>query len=195
MDLLDGTEILKIIITIIIFILLLGLDLDVGIIVGGGSGNITLLRAWRINNALLITGGLVILFLLGDIVIKVKDLGVIRRLGWLSNKSSVGPGAGDTVNIKQTVKIAYHFGLDVDVAGDLSITNTLDCLTDEADGPDSLSHDGVPGDLDPLKGELHLVNKIQIYQVVVLMGKLRGTRDSEWNSLAHKCELSSILNL
>ena len=107
----------------------------------------------------------------------------------------VGSGAGDTVGIKHCVEVAYHSCLNVYVAGDLPITYTLDCLADVADRPDSLTHDGESGNFYPLKGHLHLVDEIQINQVVILMRKLRRTRDCKRNFLANEREIRAIFHL
>ena len=77
---------------------------------------------------------------------------------------------------------------------DTALVNTLNSLVNESNRAKVLPHVLHPRDLDPLQGDLHLVDKVQVNDVVCSMLECLGAGDSKRNLAAHKGEVHTISN-
>ena len=104
-------------------------------------------------------------------------------------------GAGDAVHVEHVEHVADNLGLEVNCALDLALGDALHSLAYRSNNSNILAVKKHPRHLDVEQGDPHLVDEVQVDEVVGAGGEVRGACHSEGDLAADEGIVGTSLHL
>ena len=101
----------------------------------------------------------------------------------------------DAVHIEIVVQVADYLGFEIDGSLNLALGHTLHSLAYCTNNTDILTVETHPCYLDVVQGDPHLVDEVQVDEVVGAGGQVRGARHSEGDLPADEGIVCTALHL
>ena len=154
----------------------------------------------------MISGSLVEMFVLVHLIMSTEHdiavvnlvvvAGITERLRETAASEALERlGAGDAVHVEHVEHVADNLGLEVNCALDLALGDALHSLAYRSNNSNILAVKKHPRHLDVEQGDPHLVDEVQVDEVVGAGGEVRGACHSEGDLAADEGIVGTSLHL